>query len=218
MSNVVRMEGKEGKVDPVRDVIAESPVLRELAEKSAKTIKSGIGENGKDMINIIKNPKEKIPEVVGTAAGIAVTAATKNEVAGAITKEVMQKGTEIAVKKVGEMIDNKKAGLEREKEVKKDLEKQYPGATILSEAYLRDKDGNIVKDPQTNSARRIDFVILKNGKVIDSVEVTSKTAEKDNQIAKENRIRENGGNYVKTEDGQLVRIPNTVATRIERRD
>ena len=61
------------------------------------------------------------------------------------------------------------------------------GYEIISEAYLRDKDGNIVKDPETNSARRIDFVVVKDGKVVDSVEVTSKTASKEEQSAKEDR-------------------------------
>ena len=54
---------------------------------------------------------------------------------------------------------------------------------------------------------------------MDSVEVTSKTAPKDAQSAKEERIRENGGNYVKDpETGEFIRMPDSVHTRIERRD
>ena len=60
-------------------------------------------------------------------------------------------------------------------------------------------------------------VIVKDGKVVDSIEVTSETADKTGQIAKENRIREAGGNYIKTADGSLVKIPDNVHTRIERR-
>ena len=117
-------------------------------------------------------------------------------------------------------IDNKADGLEREKQVKADLKKQYPekeGYEVLPEAYLRDKDGNIVKDPETGEARRIDFVVIKDGKVVDSVEVTSKTADKTEQSAKEDRIRDAGRNYVKNSDGELVKIPSDVKTRIERR-
>ncbi len=33
-------------------------------------------------------------------------------------------------------------------------------------AYLRDKDGNIVRDPVTGEGRRIDFVVIKDGKVV----------------------------------------------------
>ena len=124
-------------------------------------------------------------------------------------------------KDVNPPIQNKIDGMERENKVKQELEKKYPaedGHEIVSEAYLRDKDGNIVKDPETNSARRIDFVVVKDGKVVDSVEVTSKTASKEEQSAKEERIRENGGCYIKDSSGNLIRIPDNVKTRIERRD
>ncbi len=48
--------------------------------------------------------------------------------------------------------------------------------------------------------------------------MTSQTADKTEQTAKENRIRENGGNYIKDKDGNLIEIPADVQTRIERRD
>ncbi|MBR2461936.1 MAG: hypothetical protein IKB33_02265 [Spirochaetaceae bacterium] len=121
----------------------------------------------------------------------------------------------------GEAIQNKQDGLRREEEVASELKEKYPeedGYEIISEAYLRDKDGNIVKDPDTGEARRVDFVVVKDGKAVDSVEVTSKTADKTGQTAKEERIRENGGNYVKDSNGKLVEIPKEVKTRIERRD
>ena len=124
-------------------------------------------------------------------------------------------------REVGKPIQNKIDGLAREHEVEEELREKYPeseGYTVVSEAYLRDKDGNIVKDPVTGEARRIDFVVIKEGKVVDSVEVTSKTADKTEQTAKEERIRESGGNYVRDGDGNLVEIPGNVHTRIERRD
>lgn len=118
-------------------------------------------------------------------------------------------------------IQNKIDGLQREAEVRGELEKKYPaeeGYEIVSEVYLRDEDGNIVKDPETGQARRIDFVVVKDGKVVDSIEVTSKTADKTEQIAKEERIRDNGGNYIRDNNGNLIRIPDNVQTRVERRD
>lgn len=125
------------------------------------------------------------------------------------------------VSEVSSPIKNKQDGLEREREVHSELEKKYPpedGYEIISEAYLRDEEGKIVRDPETGEARRIDFVVVKDGKVVDSIEVTSKTADKTQQSAKENRIREAGGNYVRDKNGNLVEIPPTVETRIERRD
>lgn len=125
------------------------------------------------------------------------------------------------VNEIKEAIKNKMDGLAREKEVAEELKSKYPpekGYQIVSEAYLRDKDGNIVKDTVTGEARRIDFLVVKDGKVVDSIEVTSKTANKTEQSAKEERIRDNGGNYIRDNNGNLVEIPSTVHTRIERRD
>lgn len=118
-------------------------------------------------------------------------------------------------------IENKKEGCRRERDVGVDLEKKYPpeeGYMIESEVYLRDKEGNIVRDSVTGEARRIDFAVLKDGKVVDSIEVTSRTADKTAQSAKEARIRDRGGNYIKDSNGNLVEIPLGVQTRIERRD
>jgi hypothetical protein len=118
-------------------------------------------------------------------------------------------------------INNKLEGTRRENEVGKELEEKYPedkGYTIIPEALLRDKDGKPVKDPEIGGARRIDFVVLdKDGKVVDSIEVTSITANKTDQSAKESRIRNSGGNYIKTDDGKLAEIPQNIQTRIERR-
>ena len=125
------------------------------------------------------------------------------------------------VTEVKEAIKNKIDGLAREAEVANELEKQYPeeeGFQVISETYLRDKNGNIVKDSETGEARRVDFMVVKDGKVIDSIEVTSKTADKTEQSAKEERIRKSGGNYIRDNEGNLVEIPSTVHTRIERRD
>jgi hypothetical protein len=120
-----------------------------------------------------------------------------------------------------EPIKNKIDGLRREAEVENDLRDLYPeneGYTLLSETYLRDADGNIAKDPVTGEARRLDFVVTdKDGSVIDSFEVTSETADKTEQSAKEFRIRNNGGEYIKVPDGNLVHFPSNIETTIERR-
>ena len=116
---------------------------------------------------------------------------------------------------------NKVEGLRRELEVEGELKEQYPekeGYAVESEVYLRNKDGTIIKDPETGEARRVDFAITKDGKVVDMVEVTSKTADKTEQTAKEERIRDAGGNYIKDSNGNLVEIPSNVHTRIERRN
>ena len=118
------------------------------------------------------------------------------------------------------ILPNKEEGLRREAEVEEELEKKYPeseGYEIVSEAYLRDSEGKIVRDPETGEARRIDFVVVKDGKVVDSIEVTSETADKTGQTAKEERIREAGGSYLRTSDGSRAKYPDDLHTTIERR-
>ena len=61
-------------------------------------------------------------------------------------------------------IQNKVDGLRRENEVYNELKQKYPeteGYEIVPEAYLRDKDGNIVRDPVTGEGRRIDYELEK---------------------------------------------------------
>ena len=119
------------------------------------------------------------------------------------------------------VVQNKLDGCRRENEVAKELEKKYPekeGYQVLRERELCDRDGNPVIDEETGQKRRIDFVVVKDGKVVDMVEVTSKTAPKREQLAKEYRIRDNGGNYIRDYDGNVYRVPDNVETRVERRD
>ncbi len=120
-------------------------------------------------------------------------------------------------KDIGENRDN---GNRREREFKDWLEQQYnanDGYIIEDEVYLRDKDGNIVKDPVTGEGRRVDFVVIKDNKVIKSFEVTSPTAPKEDQMAKEARIRENGGNYMRDEEtGESIAYDDNVKTEVVR--
>ena len=124
-------------------------------------------------------------------------------------------------KELPNVVKNKLDGCRRENEVAKDLEKQYPEKEryqVLRERVLCDKEGKPVIDEKTGQKRRIDFVVEKEGKVVDMVEVTSKTAPKQDQLAKEYRIRDNGGNYIKDYNGNICRILGNVETRVERRE
>lgn len=116
--------------------------------------------------------------------------------------------------------ENRGKGNDREDKFRKWLEKQYgvnDGYIIEDEVYLRDKDGNIVRDPVTGERRRVDFVVIEDGKVIKSYEVTSLTAPKEDQMAKEARIRENGGNYIRDEEtGELIPYDDNVTTEVVR--
>lgn len=85
---------------------------------------------------------------------------------------------------------------------------------VLRERTLKDVDGKKVVGPD-GTGRRVDFVVLDdagNAKYV--IEVTSKTANKTAQEAKELFIRNNGGNFIKMpgRGGDLVDISN-VPTR-----
>jgi len=125
-----------------------------------------------------------------------------------------------------QIVQNKEDGCRREEEAIDALKEQYPeedGYRILRERDLVDSSGMPVKDPAPGDGkhaegRRIDIVVVdREGKVVDSIEVTSKTAPKDDQMAKEQRIRESGGTFVRDPDtGDLYDISQT-PTRVERR-
>jgi RHS repeat-associated protein len=110
-------------------------------------------------------------------------------------------------------IPNKVEGDRREAEVLKQLEEEHPDARIIKERYLRDENGKSIKDPLTDERRRVDFVVIKDEKVIDVVEVTSPTADKTAQFEKEQRIRATGDVYVRDPKNKKLYNVTDVPTR-----
>lgn len=146
------------------------------------------------------------------------------EVAEAGTEKVTKEGAEAATKEVDEaaqIVKNRIDGAAREEKVLKDLRNEYSENNIISQAVIRDSSGKIIRDPITNEARRIDFVVTDGKKVIKSIEVTSETAPKKAQIEKELRIlkqaREMGGAYIKNDKtGELIKFGKNITTEIMR--
>ena len=135
--------------------------------------------------------------------------------------EALAARNEAAINELSQIEANRIAGAAREEAVSSELVHEYPaenGSHIERECYLRDAEGHVVKDPETGEARRVDFAVTKDGEVVKSVEVTSETADKTVQLAKEARIREAGGNYIKDRStGELARFPSDVKTEVWRR-
>lgn len=134
--------------------------------------------------------------------------------------KILDKTEQEMKKDIPSVVQNKLDGCRRENEVAQELEKQYPekaGYQVLRERELCDKAGNAVVDEATGQKRRIDFVVIQDGKAVDMIEVTSMTAPKRDQLAKEYRIRDNGGNNVRDYDGNICRVPSNVETRVDRR-
>ena len=117
--------------------------------------------------------------------------------------------------------DNREAGIERERIVGDELVREFPseaGYHIESQCYLRGENGEIVCDPETGEGRKIDFTVIQDGEVVKSIEVTSETVDKTAQLAKEERIRNAGGDYIEDRrTGELVRFAPDVKTEVVRR-
>ncbi|SMB87932.1 RHS repeat-associated core domain-containing protein [Pasteurella testudinis DSM 23072] len=94
-------------------------------------------------------------------------------------------------------LKNKVDGLAREKRAQDILERRYGKENVLRERILRDANGKKVLDPLTNSGRRVDFVVKGKDGVWRPIEITSKTAPKFEQLAKETRISSIGGTFVR---------------------
>ena len=140
----------------------------------------------------------------------------------------LSEGDELVVEEAAEdtqdkpqVVQNKEDGCRREQEVEEELAEEYPeeeGYKVLPERDLLDKDGNPVKDPESGLGRRVDFVVTRNGEAVRSIEVTSPTAPKDAQLAKEDRVKDAGGTYVRDPDsGELIDVSDT-KTEVIRRD
>ncbi|MCL1987754.1 MAG: hypothetical protein FWG64_07270 [Firmicutes bacterium] len=103
-------------------------------------------------------------------------------------------------------------------EVENNLKEEYPeteGYQTQQNAYLLNENGNIVRDPVTYEAKQIDYVVADSeGNIVDSVMAKSQAADNTTEFAKESRIREAGGNYIKLADDKLVEIPNDLLTRL----
>lgn len=112
---------------------------------------------------------------------------------------------------------NHALGMSREDTVLARLQARHPADQIFREQYLRDADGQILKDPVTGETRRIDFIVMNLRRILDSIEVTSPTASKTAQMAKEMRIRQAGGFFIRhPQTGKLLKLPASLNTRVIR--
>lgn len=104
----------------------------------------------------------------------------------------------------------KAAGTAREGVTEAKLVAEYGQKAVQREQYLRNAQRKIAKDPLTGEGRRIDHVVIQDGKAVKSIETTSETASKVAQQAKEDRIRDAGGTFVRDrETGKLVDFADT---------
>jgi RHS repeat-associated protein len=113
--------------------------------------------------------------------------------------------------------ENAEAGKRRHQESVDELKEKHPDASVQTERTLRNADGTKAIDPMTGEGRRIDTVVVQDGKGVKSIETTSPTADKSKQSEKEDRIRENGGTYIRDKETRNLIDIKDVPTEIERR-
>jgi hypothetical protein len=195
--------------------VGAKKTAQELTEAGAKTVTKEVAEAG----------AEKVAQEGLEATGRKGLKETAEELAKKVTNKFTKEGVEeTAVKEVNEheqIVTNKLDGIAREEKIMKGLDFRYGKNNVLREQFIRDKNGEIIKDPVTGTARRLDFVVRGKDKVIKMVEVTSKTAPKEMQKAKEQRIVEwaeaHDGAFIKdSRTGELLKIPEIVHTEIKR--
>lgn len=104
---------------------------------------------------------------------------------------------------------NRLDGARRERLEAKAVVKGKPHLRVERECYLRScKTGKRMRDTQTQEYRRLDIVVLNKGSVTRAIEVTSMTAPKADQLAKERRIRAKGGQCIRDrKTGKLKKVP-----------
>lgn len=200
--------------------------VKELAEEGAEKAAKELAEAGTEKVvkEVAEEGAEKAAKEVTEAGAEKAAKEVAEEGAEKASKEVAETGTETAVKEVDEssiIRKNKLDGTAREETVLNNLDSYYGKENVLREQLLRDASGKPIKDLETNTARRIDFIVIQNDKIIRSIEVTSQTADKTAQMAKESRILEeaakNGGAYIKNIDtGKLIVFPIGLGTEIRR--
>jgi RHS repeat-associated protein len=108
-----------------------------------------------------------------------------------------------AVKAGVKIVESAAKGASREAKVVEALKAENPGSKIQNQQYLRDSSGKIAKDPVSGEGRRVDHAVIQDGSA-KTVETTSMTADKAAQSAKEQRILDNGGTYVRDRDTREV--------------
>lgn len=209
-------------------------VVKETVEAGAKkvvkeTVEAGVEKVVKETVEAgaekaVKETAEVGVEKVAKETVEAGTEKVAKEVAEESTektmKEVAEKGTESLDEIESQITKNKLDGTAREEKVLDDLISKNGEDNVIREALLRDKDGVPIKDPETGEARRIDFIVTQGKKIIESIEVTSETADKTLQMAKQTRILEEaverGGAFIKDKSGDLIEFTADIITEIRR--
>jgi len=101
---------------------------------------------------------------------------------------------------------NVETGAQRAAKTAEELAAENPGKVVQQERTLRDANGNKVVDPVTGEARRVDHAVIdRDANSAKTYETTGDNVDKRLQIRKEERIRKEGGTFVRDKGtGKLI--------------
>ncbi|GAA3075550.1 hypothetical protein GCM10010520_23320 [Rhizobium viscosum] len=149
-----------------------------------------------------ERPKEHIGASSFGRKALSSIAKTSNRTAFGVGEAIRD-----TTKAAQQIVKNALDGRIRERMVEADLKAGNPNAIVQNQTLIVDKNGKKVLDPITNQGRRVDHVVIEDGKVTRIVETTSPTASKTAQRLKEIAIRDSGGEYIKDrKTGKLISI------------
>jgi len=153
------------------------------------------------------------PGIAGTLnAATRTTAAQVDNVATNVLTTATRQADEVTettarYSRAVQLAENRANGAARNARVQSRLEGKFQGANVQREQLLRNADGSKAIDPVTGTGRRLDHAVIENGRGRATVETTSRTASKESQLAKQRRIMNNGGHFIRDRrTGQLIDI------------
>jgi RHS repeat-associated protein len=106
------------------------------------------------------------------------------------------------------MLENSASGARRGTMSAAKLTAENPNKVVQAERLLRDAEGKKVIDPLTGEGRRVDHAVIdREANTAKTYETTGQNVDKTQQLAKEQRIRDAGGTYIRDKQTrQLVPV------------
>lgn len=216
--------GVETAVREVAEAGAKKAVKEAVETTVRETTESAVKKTVKETTETAV--EKTVKETVETGAETAVRETAEAGVEKAVKEVSEEVATEVAedavesLDELAQVVINKRDGTAREEKVLEELVSKYGKDNVIRESLLRNKDGIPIKDPETNHARKIDFIVTQGKKIIESIEVTSETADKTLQMAQQIRVLEEaakyGGAFIKDKSGDLIEFPIDIITEIRR--
>ncbi len=183
----------EGKLNQVgsaveSSVVTAAKVAPRMAAEAGASMIPGVGEV-QDM-SVIADPKSSRGEKLAATISLGLNGLTEGGLPNA--------GAFIRGKRAATLSDNVVNGARREAEVAAELVKENPSKLVQGQRTLVDANGKKVVDPITGEGRRVDHAVIDPGtNTAKTFETTGPAVDKRLQLQKEQRIREQGGTFVK---------------------